>query len=67
MRTIKGGVADKEGMRYSLNVEIVSRNDDDPTFLPGLSISSDHALEDKRHSWEERISNSRIARKGKFY
>lgn len=60
MRTIKGGVADEDGKRYVLNVEIASLND-------GYSTHDNIGRGHKEEEWQKRISDSRIARKGKFY
>ncbi|MEK7569107.1 MAG: hypothetical protein AAB497_03270 [Patescibacteria group bacterium] len=60
MRTIKNGVADEDGKRYLLNIEIASLND-------GYSTHDNIERDHREEEWQKRISDSRIARKGKFY
>lgn len=60
MQTTIGGVADEDGKRYLLNVDIASLND-------GYSTHDNIGRDHREEEWQKRISDSRIARKGKFY
>lgn len=61
MRTIKGSVADKPGMRYSPNLEVIAARDSD------VSIHDTEGKEEEERASEAKLNDSRIARKGKFY
>ena len=61
MRTIKNGVADKPGMRYTPNLEVILARDID------VSIHDSEEREAVERASDQKLGNSRVARKGKFY
>ena len=45
MKTIKGGIADLHGIRYSANTDTIARNSEESVSMLGLTTFPHHAFE----------------------